>query len=156
VPKSLHFNQLDDRYERVAVLDIETGGYDGGTDPLIAIGVGRYDQSDGTAESKTFVLNTDVDQIALIRRAYDWIDEFAPDALVTFNGEHFDLPFLGNTIEAASVDGDRPALPSITTSIWPALGTTTPTGLVRSTRRLRSVLTRTTSPSTRPSGTEHR
>lgn len=107
-----HFHQLDaDRqHDRIAVLDLESGGVEGSTDPLIAIGAGHYDLSEDVAESKVFILDSALDQVELIRKAYDWLNDFEFDALVTYNGEWFDLPFLSDKLDATPFDGARPEL----------------------------------------------
>lgn len=82
------------RHENVGTLDIETSGFEGTTEHLIAVGVGYY-ETDGDAEVAVHTQKDfDGDERELIRTAYEWLNERNPDALATFKGSEFDFEFL--------------------------------------------------------------
>jgi len=100
----------EDCAEKIALVDIETGGFDGATDPLIAIGTGFYDTGADVAETTVFTLTRHQDEETLITDAYSWLNEYDFEALVTYHGEEFDLPFLSDKLDALSLAGTRPSL----------------------------------------------
>lgn len=102
------------RYSNIGTLDIETSGFDGATEDLIAIGVGYYESDSDTAEVKVHTQQDfDGDEAELIRRAYDWLNSRDLDVLATFGGAGFDFDFLVDKCDALRV-ADRPDLLS-----WP-------------------------------------
>ncbi len=83
------------RYSNVGTLDIETSGFDGATDDLVAIGVGYYEANGDTAEVEVHTQQDyDGDEAELIRGALDWLNNREIDTLATFNGAGFDFDFL--------------------------------------------------------------
>jgi uncharacterized protein YprB with RNaseH-like and TPR domain len=95
---------------RYATLDIETSSVDPDEGQTVAIGIGTIDVLDG--EMSVDVLSyggAQGSEKALIRRAFSRINEFEPSALVTFNGEWFDLDFLDGRIERLGFD-QKPTL----------------------------------------------
>lgn len=90
------------RYDRIGTLDIETSGFDGRTDDLVAIGVGYYDATSGeNAEVKVHTRKSvGGDERDLIRAAYEWLNDRGPDCLTSYKGKFFDLTFLDNKVDA--------------------------------------------------------
>lgn len=85
----------DQCYDSIGTLDIETSGFDGATEDLIAIGVGSYEAGQDSAEVEVHTQQAcDGDECELIRRAYEWLNDRDPDGLATFNGAGFDFDFL--------------------------------------------------------------
>lgn len=98
----------DQCYETIGTLDIETSGFDGVTEDLIAIGVGYYERGQDTVDVEVHTqLRCDGDECELIRRAYDWLHDRDPEALATFNGAGFDFDFLVDKCDALDFV-DRP------------------------------------------------
>ncbi|MFC4553560.1 MULTISPECIES: ribonuclease H-like domain-containing protein [Halorussus] len=91
----------DKCYDSIGTLDIETSGFDGDSDDLIAIGVGYHelgsDDADVTMFSRKNVVGDETD---VIRSAYEWLNDRDPEALVSYGADFFDLTFLGDKIEA--------------------------------------------------------
>lgn len=103
----LSTNEIVTRY---ATLDIETSAVGPDEGQTVAIGIGTIDVLDG--EMSVDVLSyggAQGSEKTLIRRAFSRINEFEPSALVTFNGEWFDLDFLNGRIERLGFDR-RPTL----------------------------------------------
>lgn len=91
----------DERYDSYGTIDIETSGFEGDSEDLIAIGMGYYEAGADDAEVKTFTRkNVTGDEQMLIQNAYEWYNSHDPDALVSFGGDFFDLTFLSDKIEA--------------------------------------------------------
>lgn len=94
-----------DCFDAYGVLDIETTGFDGAEDDLVAIGVGYYDGS-GPADVEVITrASVRNDELALVSEAFAWLDRREPEGLVTYNGADFDLPFLEAKI--ASLDPEH-------------------------------------------------
>ncbi|WP_187367449.1 ribonuclease H-like domain-containing protein [Haloferax sp. KTX1] len=105
--KEIHRHDLstNEIVTRYATLDIETSSVDPEEGQTVAIGIGTVDVLDG--EMSVDVLSygsAQGSEKALIRRAFTRINEFEPSALVTFNGEWFDLDFLDGRIERLEFD----------------------------------------------------
>lgn len=93
-----------------AALDIETTGLEATEHHLIAIGVG-FQSIDSKREVHVHTLSdARGDEVRLIELAVGWLDAHEPEALVTYNGDHFDLPFLEARLEALKANTDL-ALP---------------------------------------------
>lgn len=104
----------DQCYETVGTLDIETSGFDGATEDLIAVGVGYHEAGSDHAEVEVHTQeNFDGDECELIRSAYDWLHDRDPDGLATFNGAGFDFEFLADKCDALGFT-DRPEI------FWPS------------------------------------
>jgi len=55
-----------------------------------------------------FTINEERDRIDLIRRAFDWLNEFDYKVTITCNSEDFDIPFISNCLGALKSEGSRP------------------------------------------------
>ncbi|WP_166035632.1 ribonuclease H-like domain-containing protein [Halorussus pelagicus] len=100
----------EDRFPSIGTLDIETSGFDGGSEHLIAVGVGYYKADGGDAEVAVHTQKDfDGDEAKLIRTTYEWLNERNPDALTTYGGEGFDFEFLDDKQTALGVS-DGPDL----------------------------------------------
>lgn len=91
----------DDRLRTYDAIDIETVGFDGAEDCLVAVGVGFVD--DGAREIDVHTLReTESDEAALVDESFAWFDRCQPDDPVTYNHAEFDLSFLRDKL--ASLD----------------------------------------------------
>ncbi|MDX1744975.1 MAG: ribonuclease H-like domain-containing protein, partial [Halobacteriales archaeon] len=69
----------DARLRRYGALDIETDGFDGAEDHLVAVGVGFVD-NDGTREVEVHTLReTRGDEAALVDAAVEWLHRRRPE-----------------------------------------------------------------------------
>lgn len=103
----MHMLNLDEDHQfgDYAALDIETDGFDGKENNLIAVGVGYYD-GDGRPEIDVITrASVDNDELAVIQEAYSWLDTRNPEGVVTYNGKGFDFKFLTDKL---SVLGANP------------------------------------------------
>lgn len=90
----------DQRFDSIGTLDIETNGFDGSSDELVAIGVGYYEAGRETAEVEVITrAAVRGDERTLIENAYGWLNERTPDGLATYKGASFDLTFLSDRME---------------------------------------------------------
>lgn len=97
--------EQSDRFDRIATLDIETDGFDGRTNDLAAIGVGYYEAGTDRAEVEVVTrAASGNDEVAVIERAFEWVNRRDPPAVVTYNGGDFDLPFLRDRLNALEVE----------------------------------------------------
>jgi len=86
---------------RYASLDLESDSIDPATGQIVAIGIGLKDTIAGEQSVNVLTLGGAMgDEATLIRRAFERINEFEPDALVTYNGKSFDLDYLSERIES--------------------------------------------------------
>jgi len=86
---------------RYASLDIETDDVDPTSSQTVAIGIGLKDTVADEQMIDVLTLGGALgDEGTMIRRAFERINEFEPDALVTFNGKSFDLDYLSERIES--------------------------------------------------------
>lgn len=87
---------LEQCYDTVGTLDIETSGFDGATEDLIAVGVGYHDTSNG--DDAEIAVHTqrqhNGDERELIRSAFQWLNSRDPEALASYKGSSFDMDFL--------------------------------------------------------------
>lgn len=123
-----------ERFDRFAALDIETDGLDGTEDSLVAIGVG-FQTVDTDREVTVHTLaDARGDEATLIETAIDLLHRRTPDALLTYNGAEFDLPFLEAKLDALdstltiTLDGthldlftERKRLATLADEKWPSL-----------------------------------
>jgi len=97
----------DQRYHSIGTLDIETSGFDGATEDLIAIGVGYCEAHGENADVEVFTQKDfDGDEAELIQSAYNWLNTRNPEALATFKGSEFDFEFLEDKQQALGVTPD--------------------------------------------------
>lgn len=102
-----------DRFGAYGTLDIETDGFDGKTNELVAIGVGYYEAS-GSPDLEVFTRRQFADEAALIGAAFEWLTARHPEGVVTYNGLEFDFAFLDAKLEALGVDpGPSPPSPHV-------------------------------------------
>ena len=86
---------------RYGTIDIETDGVDPTSSQTVAIGIGLKDTVADEQMIDVLTLGGALgDEGTMIRRAFERINEFEPDALVTFNGKSFDLDYLSERIES--------------------------------------------------------
>lgn len=86
---------------RYGTIDIETDGVDPTSSQTVAIGIGLKDTIADEQMIDVLTLGGALgDEGTMIRRAFERINEFEPDALVTFNGKSFDLDYLSERIES--------------------------------------------------------
>ena len=96
--QSLSSEEIATRY---ATLDIESDSIDPMSGQTVAIGIGLKDTVVDEQMIDVLTLGGALgDEGTMIRRAFERINEFDPDALVTFNGEAFDLNYLSKRIES--------------------------------------------------------
>ena len=91
----------DEITTRYASIDIESNSLDPTSGRTVAIGIGLKDTVAGEQSIDVLTLGGALgDERTMIRRAFERINEFDPDALVTYNGEAFDLDYLSKRIES--------------------------------------------------------
>jgi len=96
--QSLNPEKIATRY---ATIDIETDSIDPTSGQTVAIGIGLKDTVADEQTIDVLTLGGALgDESTMIRRAFERINEFEPDALVTFNGKSFDLDYLSERIES--------------------------------------------------------
>lgn len=100
-----HELPTEDVVHRYATIDIETTGINPHNSQVVAVGLGTYDAL--TEQQSVDVLTYGGgggSERALIRRAFARINEFEPEALVTYNGTSFDLDYLNGRIDRLGFD----------------------------------------------------
>ena len=86
---------------RYASLDLESDSIDPATGQIVAIGIGLKDTVVDEQTIDVLTLGGALgDERTMIRQAFERINEFDPNALVTYNGEAFDLEYLSKRIES--------------------------------------------------------
>ncbi|SEH52494.1 DNA polymerase family B, exonuclease domain [Halopenitus malekzadehii] len=91
----------DEIATRYASIDIECNSLDPTSGRTVAIGIGLKDTVAGEQSIDVLTLGGALgDEGTMIRRAFERINEFDPNALVTYNGEAFDLDYLSKRIES--------------------------------------------------------
>jgi len=117
----MRYPRDDPGHERLATVDIETTATDPAEGELVSIGVGVHDRSEplSAATYETFHRRgeTSDDEAALVGRATDRLAETDADALVTYNGVEFDLPFVEGRLDRLGAAVDLPALTDSSTHL---------------------------------------
>lgn len=108
----MRFPRDDPGHERIATLDIETTATDPADGELVSIGVGVHDRADPltAATYETFHRGGAGDETALVDRAMTHLDAVDADALVTYNGVEFDLPFVEGRLDRLATPVEFPAI----------------------------------------------
>ncbi|WP_338741164.1 ribonuclease H-like domain-containing protein [Haloplanus salilacus] len=107
----MRYERPDADHGRVVTVDIETTATDPSEGELVAVGVGVHDRARPLSDA-TYELchRRGDDEGRVIRRAMSWLDDADPDALVTYNGVGFDLPFVRGRLDRLGVDLDLPSV----------------------------------------------
>jgi hypothetical protein len=120
----MRYARDDPGYDRIATLDIETTATDPADGELVSVGVGVHDRADplteatyetfhrGDGEGATFSRETGTGEAPLVERAMTRLAAADADALVTYNGVEFDLPFVEGRLDRLDADVDLPAIAS--------------------------------------------
>lgn len=105
-------------FKNYAAIDIETDGFDGKVNNLIAIGVGYYD-GDGRPEIDVITrASVNNDELAVIQEAYSWINARNPEGVVSYNGEGFDFEFLDDKLNVLGAN-PKPELSTTHLDLFP-------------------------------------
>ena len=96
----------DRGHERIATLDIETTHFKPARGETVSIGVGVHDRGSASNEAsyELYHRNSENDESDIIEEALGRFDELGADALVTYNGREFDLPFLNDRLQLLGID----------------------------------------------------
>lgn len=101
----------DPGFERVATLDIETTGLSAARAETVSIGVGVHEVGAPAGETDHATFHRDGSgEAAVIRRGLEHVADSGADALLTFNGRSFDLPFLRKRLDRLGADCVLPSL----------------------------------------------
>lgn len=105
----MRYERPEADHGRVATVDIETTATDPSEGELVSVGVGVHDRSEPLSEA-TYRLcrRRGDDEVAVVRRAMTWLADADPDALVTYNGREFDLPFVRGRLDRLGGGVDLP------------------------------------------------
>jgi hypothetical protein len=96
----------------VATMDIETTAVDPADGELVSLGVGVHERTTAPSRASYETFHRDGDgEVSLVRAAMDYLARSDADALVTYNGAEFDLPFVE---ERLAVHGAPPKFPAVT------------------------------------------
>ncbi|UVE50775.1 ribonuclease H-like domain-containing protein [Haloferax larsenii] len=108
----MRFNRNDLGYDRIATFDIETTHWDASQGEVVSIGLAVHERGTplSNAEYKLLHRKPALDEAALIREAYTWLDEIDAGYLVSFNGRDFDFPFCDERLEHLGASIDHPKL----------------------------------------------
>ncbi|MFC7173422.1 ribonuclease H-like domain-containing protein [Haloplanus litoreus] len=107
----MRFPREDPAAETVATVDIETTAVDPGDGELVAIGVGVHPRAEPLTRATYETFHRDGDgEVSLIRAAMDYLARSGADALVTYNGAEFDLPFVERRLAERGAALDLPAI----------------------------------------------
>lgn len=105
----MRYERPDAGHDRVATLDIETTATDPSEGELVAVGVGVYDRAGPLADATYELFHRQGDDEGrIVRRAMRSLEDADPDALVTYNGLGFDLPFVRGRLDRLGADVDLP------------------------------------------------
>jgi DNA polymerase elongation subunit (family B) len=105
-------DRADPGHQRIATFDIETTHYDAAEGEVVSVGVGLHERGKPLSdmEMRQFHRRPDRDEEAVIRQAYNWIDEQSPDFFVSFNGRYFDTDFTDARLARLGGDPVRPSI----------------------------------------------
>lgn len=107
----MRYARDDPGHDRVATLDIETTAVEPTDGEVVAVGVGVHDRGEPADAAAYDAFCRDGDgEVALVRRALDRLGGCGADALVTYNGRGFDLPFLRDRLDHRGASVDWPAV----------------------------------------------
>jgi hypothetical protein len=96
----------------VATMDIETTAVDPADGELVSLGVGVHERTAPLNRATYETFHRDGDgEVSLVRTAMDYLARSGADALVTYNGAEFDLPFVEGRLAA---HGAAPEFPAVT------------------------------------------
>ncbi|WP_251344030.1 ribonuclease H-like domain-containing protein [Haloplanus halophilus] len=104
--------------ETVATVDIETTATNPQDGELVSVGVGVHERAAPLTDATYETFHRDGDgEVSLIRRAMDRLDRSDADALVTYNGIEFDLPFVEGRLARHGASLDLPAITAAETHV---------------------------------------
>lgn len=110
----MRYERADPGHRRLATVDVETTALEPADGELVSIGVGVHDRGGPDGEPVYDTFHRDgAGEGALVERAMGRLGEADADALVTYNGWEFDLPFVAGRLEAL---GEPVPLPDLVTS----------------------------------------
>ena len=98
--------------DRIATFDIETTATDPADGELVSVGVGIHDCAEPLTGATYETFHRDDGEAALVDRAMTRLAAADADALVTYNGIEFDLPFVEGRLDRLGADVDLPAVTS--------------------------------------------
>ncbi|MWG33124.1 ribonuclease H-like domain-containing protein [Halomarina oriensis] len=91
----MRYSRDDAEFERVATIDIETTHYKPKVGETVSIGIGVHERGTPADEAEYTMVHRDGGgEAALIRTGLAHLNESGADALVSYNGQGFDLDFL--------------------------------------------------------------
>ncbi|WP_251330052.1 ribonuclease H-like domain-containing protein [Haloplanus pelagicus] len=97
--------------ERVATVDIETTATNPRDGELVSVGVGVHARTDSLTQATYETFHRDGEgEVSLVRAAMDRLEGSDADALITYNGAEFDLPFVEGRLAAHDATLDRPSI----------------------------------------------
>lgn len=102
----MQYDRDDPGFDRVATLDIETTHWKAAEGETVSVGIGVHDR-DAPADDityETFHRAGSDDEAELIERALAYTDDCGAEALVSFNGQDFDLEFLSDRLYRLGAD----------------------------------------------------
>lgn len=107
----MRYPRDDPGHRRLATLDIETTALDPSEGELVSVGIGVHDRADPLTEAtyETFHRRGE-DEAVLLERAMARLDAADADALVTYNGAEFDLPFVEGRLDRLGAAVDFPPI----------------------------------------------
>ncbi|WP_222844896.1 ribonuclease H-like domain-containing protein [Haloplanus rubicundus] len=98
--------------DRIATFDIETTATDPTDGELVSVGVGVHDRAEPLTEATYETFHREDGEASLVDRAMTRLAAADADALVTYNGIEFDLPFVEGRLDRLGADVDLPAVAS--------------------------------------------
>jgi hypothetical protein len=108
----MRYARDDSGDDRIATFDIETTATDPADGELVSVGVGVHDCADPLTEATYETFHRADGEASLVDRAMTRLAAADADALVTYNGIGFDLPFVEGRLDRLGADVDLPAIAS--------------------------------------------